>query len=554
MLSFIVSIIAKEIQGQHRDVSILLGRVNINLDLKKLILFLAISVTVITFLNGFYSSYQVQKQQLQSQTLKNHNAYAAKLVSATDRFLLAAQQQLAYSAKILAIQFNDANTLAQEAQRLRLQTDSFNSTVVVDKNGVVLAHSPLSLKLKGQLLESDGAKQALANKKPMISEPYISAVGNLVIVISHPIFNSQGEYLGYIGGTLYLKQKGILHDLLQVHFHKDGSYIYVVDKNRRLLYHPDVARIGEQVFGNPVIEAVLRGESGTRQLINSQNIVMLAGYAPLKSASWGIVTQRPFDATFAPLDDLMMNVLYRTLPVGLATFIFIWVLARLISKPLRQLAETAKTLDNPSTSQQLRQVRSWYYESSELRLAMLKGVGLLQNQIGLLQHEAQTDPLTGLHNRRSLELMLDQLTLQQTPFTVLAIDIDFFKRVNDEFGHDIGDIVLQSLATIIVDVTRENDFVARTGGEEFIVILPNINAKSAYQLAERLRMRVSETIIEPVGSINISIGISGWPLMQLSVEEILKQADQALYKAKKTGRNRCIIDSQFIQSELVEQE
>jgi diguanylate cyclase (GGDEF)-like protein len=193
---------------------------------------------------------------------------------------------------------------------------------------------------------------------------------------------------------------------------------------------------------------------------------------------------------------------------------------------------------------------------------MLKGVGLLQNQIGLLQHEAQTDPLTGLHNRRSLELMLDQLTLQQTPFTVLAIDIDFFKRVNDEFGHDIGDIVLQSLATIIVDVTRENDFVARTGGEEFIVILPNINAKSAYQLAERLRMRVSETIIEPVGSINISIGISGWPLMQLSVEEILKQADQALYKAKKTGRNRCIIDSQFIQSddsqfiqsELVEQE
>lgn len=342
--------------------------------------------------------------------------------------------------------------------------------------------------------------------------------------------------------------------MLQVHFHKDGSYIYVVDKNRRLLYHPDVSRVGEQVFNNPVIEAVLKGESGTSEVKNSQNIVMLAGYAPLKSAPWGIVTQRPLDATFAPLDDLMMNVLYRTLPVGLATFVFIWVLARLISKPLRQLAEAAKTIDKPSTSQQLKQVQSWYFESAELRLAMLKGVGLLQNQIGLLKHEAQTDPLTGLHNRRSLELMLEQLTLQQTPFTVLAIDIDFFKRVNDEFGHDIGDIVLQSLAKIVVDVTRENDFVARTGGEEFIVILPNINAKSAYLLAERLRMRVSETIIEPVGSINISIGISGWPLMQLSVEDILKQADQALYKAKKTGRNRCIIDSQLIQSEFVEQQ
>ena len=524
----------------------MLGRVNINLDLKKLILFLAISVTIITFLNGFYSSYQVQKQQLQQQTLKNHSAYAAKLVSATDRFLLAAQQQLAYSAKILASQFDNEDILMQEAQRLRLQTDSFNSTVIVDKNGAVLGLSPLSLQLKGQILESDGAKQALADKKPMISEPYISVAGNLIIFISHPIFSSENAYLGYIGGTLYLKQKGILHDLLQVHFHEDGSYIYVVDKNRRLLYHPDVSRIGEQVFNNSVIEAVLRGESGTRQVKNSQNIVMLAGYAPLKIASWGIVTQRPLTATFAPLDGLMMNVLYRTLPVGLATFVFIWVLARLISKPLRQLAETAKTLDKPSTSQQLKQVRSWYFESSELRLAMLKGVGLLHNQIGLLKHEAQTDPLTGLHNRRSLELMLDKLTFHGTPFTVLAIDIDFFKHVNDEFGHDIGDIVLQSLATIIVNVTRENDFVARTGGEEFIAILPNINAKSAYLLAERLRMRVSETIIEPVGCINISIGISGWPQQLLTVEEVLKHADQALYEAKKTGRNRCIVDPQFI--------
>ena len=142
--------------------------------------------------------------------------------------------------------------------------------------------------------------------------------------------------------------------------------------------------------------------------------------------------------------------------------------------------------------------------------------------------------------------MIDKLTLHHTPFSVLAIDIDFFKRVNDEFGHDIGDIVLQSLATIIVDVTRENDFVARTGGEEFIVILPNSNASTSFVLAERLRMRVSETFIEPVGCINVSIGISGWPQQLLTVEEVLKHADQALYEAKKMGRNRCIVDPQFI--------
>ena len=91
------------------------------------------------------------------------------------------------------------------------------------------------------------------------------------------------------------------------------------------------------------------------------------------------------------------------------------------------------------------QIRSWYFESNELRKAMLKGVGLLQSKIGLLRQEAQTDSLTCLHNRSSLDAQLSHLIAQRCPFAVLAIDIDHFKRVNDEFGHDIGDVVLQSL-------------------------------------------------------------------------------------------------------------
>jgi diguanylate cyclase (GGDEF)-like protein len=142
-------------------------------------------------------------------------------------------------------------------------------------------------------------------------------------------------------------------------------------------------------------------------------------------------------------------------------------------------------------------------------------------------------------------MQLSHFIEQRCPFAILAIDIDHFKRVNDEYGHDIGDVVLQSLAKILLDVTRDGDVVARTGGEEFIVIMPKVEAKRAYQLAERLRMRVSESFIDPVGCINVSIGISGWPLEQLSLEEVFKLADQALYKAKKTGRNRCVVDGSY---------
>ncbi|WP_152996186.1 sensor domain-containing diguanylate cyclase [Pseudoalteromonas sp. H105] len=521
------------------------NHLKIKLDLKKLILFLAISATIVTFLNSFYSSYQVQKQQLQSQTLKSQSAYAAKLSLATERFLHATQQQLAYSANIIANNFDNKAIYQQEVERLRLQTDSFNSTVVVEAQGVVLEVSPASLQLKDTKLESFGAIQARTIQKPMISDPYISAANNLIIFISHPLFSSTGEYLGYVGGAIYLKEESILHSLLQTHFHQDGSYSYVVDKNRRLLYHPDKSRVGEQVYNNKVIESVLNGESGTQHVTNSKGVDVLAGYAPLNSAKWGVITQRPLEKTLEPLEGLMVNVLYRTLPIGFATFIFIWLLARIIAHPLRGLAETADELDSPEASKQLKQIHSWYFESAELRKAMLKGVGILQNRIFELRHEAQTDPLTGLHNRRSLDSILDQLVDSGTPFAVLALDIDFFKRVNDEFGHDIGDSVLQSLAKVIMNVTRASDFVVRTGGEEFIVISPNASSRTAYVLAERLRTGVAKTLMPPVGHINISVGISGWPIHGKAIGEILKSADKALYEAKNTGRNRCVLDPEY---------
>jgi len=527
--------------------SIVLNSLSRGLNLRRLILVLAFSTTLITFLNSYYSSYQVQKQQLIDKTLNNHKAYAAKLVSATDNFLLTAQQQLAYVGKILEDDFNNQGLINAEADRLRLQTNSFNSTIIVNAQGDILGVSPKSLKLQNRKVDSFGTKAALSYRTPMISEPYISMAGNLLIFMSQPLFDKQSNFIGYIGGTLYLKRASILNELLQVHYYQDGSYLYVVDENHRLLYHPDKSRIGEQVFDNQVIEEVLKGNAGTQLVTNSKGVEMLAGYAPMTVAPWGVVTQRPLENTLAPLDDLMWQVFIKTAPIGVLTFILIWVLARLIAQPLRQLADTANTLDRPSTSIELTQIRSWYFESNELRKAMLKGVGLLQSKIGLLRQEAQTDPLTCLHNRRSLDMKISHLIAQRCPFAVLAIDIDHFKRVNDEFGHDIGDVVLQSLAKILLDVTRDSDVVARTGGEEFIVIMPRVEAKRAYQLAERLRMRVSESYIDPVGCINVSIGISGWPIEQLSIDEVFKLADQALYQAKKTGRNRSVVDATYSQ-------
>ena len=511
------------------------------LNLKNLIILLAFFVAFITLANGFYANYQVQRSQLIKHSLETNHAYAQKLAAATDNFIHAAHQQLEFSASILEKNFNDTPLLMNEAKRLHLQTASFNSVAIVNHQGIALATSPNTLGIVGDKLAVGGPQEALALKEPLVSAPYMSVAGNFLVLISHPLFDETGSYLGYVGGTVYLKERSILNDLLGRHFHEDGSYIYVVDKNKRIIYHPIANRIGNYINDNAAINKVINNISGSEEVVNSVGIQMLAGYAPIATTGWGVIAQRPVTATLSSLDNLMQQVFYRTLPLGLFTFMSIWLLANYISRPLRQLANTAQQMDDFNAHSNLTKIKSWYFESSELKHAMLKGLGLLNSQIIQLKQDAATDPLTGAFNRRSLQLLLEQLKQKNIPFSALAVDIDHFKKVNDNFGHPAGDQALIILTQLMRQVSRDNDLVARSGGEEFILILPNTSSETALTVAERLRITVAETQIDPIGSIQVSIGIATSLENNFSTDLVLTQADQALYQAKESGRNRCVV-------------
>ncbi|MEL0655480.1 sensor domain-containing diguanylate cyclase [Pseudoalteromonas issachenkonii] len=501
---------------------------------------LAFSAALSTLVGSFYSTYQVQKEQLTSYTLKSNLAYAQKLASTTDNFLKSAFQQLEYSAKIIEQSPNNSQLLNDEAIRLNLQTDSFNS-VVINLHGVVAATSPRLESIIGQQIQSPGAIEALKEKRPLISKPYMSAAGNLIVFISHPLFDLKGNYLGYIGGSLYLKERNILNSLLEQHYYEGGTYIYVVDASRRTLYHPDQALIGTVVTNSSITNNMITSQSGTTIVKNSQEIEMLAGFSSVPKAKWIIVAQRPVKATLSSLDLLITEVIKRTLPMAIITFLLIGFFAHFISRPLKQLANKANTLDDPTSIEELKSVKSWYFESQRLKIAMLNGVNTLQMQIGQLRHDAQTDPLTDTHNRRSLNGLLNQLMFKQTPFAILEIDIDFFKRVNDTFGHDKGDETLVSLTNIIKKLSRRDDIVSRIGGEEFVLVLPNEDSQSAFKIAERLRKTVESTEMDTIGNITISIGIATCPEHSADIAQVYKCADKALYHAKKHGRNRCVV-------------
>ncbi len=160
-----------------------------------------------------------------------------------------------------------------------------------------------------------------------------------------------------------------------------------------------------------------------------------------------------------------------------------------------------------------------------------------------LLQAALTDPLTGLFNRRQFDVMAEKYIQvakrNKTNFCLMMLDIDFFKLVNDTFGHEAGDMVLMKMAAVLKKVTRESDVLARYGGEEFVLFMPNTSQQEAYFAAERLRGAIEEMEIVLAGethNVTISIGLSGENVFNL--DALVQQADKALYIAKENGRNR----------------
>jgi diguanylate cyclase (GGDEF)-like protein len=160
---------------------------------------------------------------------------------------------------------------------------------------------------------------------------------------------------------------------------------------------------------------------------------------------------------------------------------------------------------------------------------------------------AITDELTGISNRRYfLQRMLDEATRSkrtERPFCVAIIDIDFFKRVNDEWGHECGDYTLREVTDAIKASIREQDFVARWGGEEFTLLLPETTAPGAEVIAERIRTRIAETLFTYGSNISflltVTIGVAQYN-EAAGIDGSIKRADDALYAGKRLGRNRVV--------------
>jgi diguanylate cyclase (GGDEF)-like protein len=190
---------------------------------------------------------------------------------------------------------------------------------------------------------------------------------------------------------------------------------------------------------------------------------------------------------------------------------------------------------------------------SGLSLAATVGeeIGLALANLNLretLQEQSIRDPLTGLHNRRYLEdsliRELARAKRKTQPLSIILLDIDHFKRVNDTFGHGAGDMVLRRLGLVLQAYVRESDIACRVGGEEFSVLLPEGPLQIATQRAEDIRKAVNELTLEheekDLGTVTVSAGVATFPDHGTTADALIRAADQVLYDAKHKGRNRVV--------------
>lgn len=223
-------------------------------------------------------------------------------------------------------------------------------------------------------------------------------------------------------------------------------------------------------------------------------------------------------------------------------------LASLAKVPVRTAEDVAKTMTFltelialviSSAEESERRV------SAEARLAALKRsmeervaarTADLEDAINVIQGELSVDHLTATHNRRTLDSYLSQQIEQGcSGLCLLMVDVDRFKGINDSYGHLVGDQVLRTVADSVQQVLRGGDFLARWGGDEFVVVLANTGAESAYRVAQRIRASIPKQR-GPAGRVTVSIGLARW--QGEPAETLLKRADFALYQAKSAGRDR----------------
>lgn len=352
--------------------------------------------------------------------------------------------------------------------------------------------------------------------------------------------------------------------------------LFVFDHNDALIYAPDgktrtLQEAGQRMPSETDNPQAADGEASpatvARWLDGRRYLTAAAPLVARDSASdlgWRIVAREPVEIAFAEAHRTVQLALAIGLTAALLASVLAWLAARRLSEDLYALAAAASAVeaDKPDTripqAHSSREVRQLAGALARMTRRLLAAHEAMEGKVRLrtleleaanraLDLQARTDALTGLLNRRGFETqMAFAVALARRsgrPLSVITVDVDHFKRVNDTYGHETGDEVLRRLARTLELRLRNSDVVARLGGEEFVVLLPDTDLLGAQAIAQALVDAMAGQLDPVVGRITVSAGVASMRGLPDSGMDLLRRGDAALYEAKGQGRNRVCVEA-----------
>jgi diguanylate cyclase (GGDEF)-like protein len=380
------------------------------------------------------------------------------------------------------------------------------------------------------------------------------------IDFGQPVLDADKKVLGVVFAGLDLRR---INELAGATPQPPGAVVTILDRDGVVLaQHPaQAARIGGKGSDARLNQAVFSAKSGVLETTDANGVPRLyafesVGENPDGSIPLRVVVGINQRVIYAEAHKAFIKTVGGLVVVTMLLLLGGWYGAEmLVLRNLRKLLDVARRVHAGDLTARTG-LPGGREEISRLGEAFDQMAQALQDRDAELQRAlresrelAITDPLTGLHNRRYLWELLGRELLKarrnRTPVAAILADIDHFKRFNDTWGHEAGDLVLKRVADVIREHVRGSDIGCRYGGEELAVILPETTLEVAVERAERIRLGIAAVRLDyggrPLDAVTSSFGVAIYPQHAGDAEALLRAADEALYEAKKTGRNRVVV-------------
>lgn len=471
-----------------------------------------------------------------------------------DKWKAERQADIRYLASMTGRAGIDLNRIKSEFEQFTLTHPDYDTLSFIDKSGVIQWNSSGA---GGSTNVGDRDYfLAAAKKSDYVSDVIESRVtGRLIVVFISPVVGPSGDFQGGVAGSVRLNT---LDELMHQFQLGTTGETYILNRNgyriTKAVPGSDETRLSRQ-YVTAIFERALANRQDTSAYLNPDGTKVFGAFSWTQDHSWIIVGELAYKEVFRPYYTLLKVMVVITLGILLICYVLALSLTRRMEDVIGHLLHGTTRIREGQYGYQIdRQViDSAPSELRELSDNFNVMSEKLQSTVLLLEESAVVDHLTEVYNRRFLmnegnKMMMSSLRAG-SPCSVLLIDADFFKSVNDRYGHLIGDRVLKHIAEVLVGCVRASDVVARYGGEEFVVLATNCDLQQGQELAERIRTWVESSPYREEAitiRLSVSIGVTQNSTVRQYgtnvLEDMIERADKALYKAKHRGRNRVVAE------------